>query len=43
MKKENILQRFTERKAQYLYNGHQKYQSDIRKTPSGSILDTGWP
>ena len=43
MKKENILQRFTEGKAKYLYTGHQKYQSDIRNTPSGFILDTGRP
>ena len=28
---ENILQNFIERKAKYLYNGHQKYQSDRYK------------
>ena len=28
---ENILQKFIERKAKYLYTGHQKYQSNIKK------------
>ena len=32
MKIENILQKFIERKAKYLYTGHQKYQSDIKET-----------
>ena len=27
---ENILQRFTERKAKHWYTGHQKHQDDIR-------------
>ena len=32
MKIENILQKFIERKAKYLYTGHQKYQSNIKET-----------
>ena len=29
---ENILQRFIERKAKYLYTGHQNNQRDIKET-----------
>ena len=32
-----IAKRFTERKAKYLYTGHQKYQSNIRETPLQQI------
>ena len=32
MKMENMLQKFIESKANYLYSGIQKYQSDIKQT-----------
>ena len=32
MKKENVLQKFIEIKAKYIYTSHQKYQSDIKET-----------
>ena len=38
MKIENILQKFIERKAKYLYTGHQKYQCDIKETKLQQFL-----